>query len=435
MISTRNFLFLSLISCIYSPLNAATNIADYNYSPDISSKDTGVDIQALVECGYDYGTGNCKGGTGTQSGYGDSTGIQVGANAARTYNKDGSIADSSVNQNLGIKRMDDNSSIVSKSDTNSLNKQKSTIDSIYGTQSTNLTSTYNTNVIPNAQGSAFKAQCMSYSDAQLESMANSSNKDTVSLANQCIVVRTVANANDSATISHLSSTDPLRASVTNRAKSNNTTNGKVANVKANDPASASSANAASYACDLSPDTTVNFNKTCNIRTYSRQQTCSQNLSVVCKDSETGLVVDDAKNYCGFDAGVDVTQYSGNVQFDEANKTIWLGGEGGTHRFFVKNKDIAVENIARFIAVEVAGWKSGNRVYFNGNEIFKGKGTNYGSWDYTGLVREGWNELNVGGGGNLKMQVPYPTIKKNCKIICKEQWTNSCTIDRAYNKGN
>lgn len=74
----------------------------------------------------------------------------------------------------------------------------------------NLKSTYNTNVIPDSDGLTLKNKCMQYSDDQLSTMAQSTTKATVDLANQCLVIRTVANSNDQALVSGFTDSGPLK---------------------------------------------------------------------------------------------------------------------------------------------------------------------------------------------------------------------------------
>ncbi|NNH76504.1 hypothetical protein HLH17_02150 [Acinetobacter sp. ANC 5380] len=198
--------------------------------------------------------------------------------------------------------MDDHSGTIKYNDTRDLSKQQSIITDLYGsTGSTNLTSTYNTNALPNTQGLELKNLCMQYSDEQLNTMLNGTNATDKSLANECVVIRTVAVTNDRAIGgSLLSKIDPLYDTVKNRSLKNTATNSSVATVT-NTTASINKANSQAYACDLEPTRTEYSSQLCSAKGLGRLQQCSQNRVIKCG---TGVVGDRELAECiaGMDKG-------------------------------------------------------------------------------------------------------------------------------------
>ncbi|MEC6128214.1 hypothetical protein [Acinetobacter ursingii] len=295
MFSKKSLLAISIGLAVQSA-SFAVEIGDYNYrggaGDEQFNKDynTGVDMKALVECGYNYATGNCNSGNpSVQKGYGDSTNISKGTQDARAANQNKDIYDPSNPKNLGINEMDDNRNIVKYSDTRDLTKQQTTITDLYGGGGdvSGLKSTYNTNVIPDKDGVLLKNKCMQYSDSQLSTMSNSSNKADVDLANQCLVIRTVANSNDQAIVNGFSATDPLRSSTVKRSTTNIKTNNFVSSVDNNSQASIKKANDQAYSCEIEPTRSEYLSTTCNTKGVGRQQMCTQDRVVTCGSGATG----------------------------------------------------------------------------------------------------------------------------------------------------
>ena len=259
----KSSLALSMLFAITPIAYAATNLSDYNYNPNVSSKETGVDFELLINCGYDYADVNCDSSSpAVKQGYRDSTNINVGTNAGRDANKDTSIYDSNKTNSLGINSIEDHS--LKYSDTRDVNKQKGT-----------------------AQGLAFKNQCLQYSDEQLSVMANSTNATEKALGNDCLVVRTVAITNDKAISgSVISETDPLYETVKKRNVKNTQTSAAVASVT-NTSDSASKANSQAYSCELEPTRTEYSSTLCNAKGMGRQQLCTQNLVIKCGQDVVG----------------------------------------------------------------------------------------------------------------------------------------------------
>lgn len=98
------------------------------------------------------------------------------------------------------------------------------------------------------------------------------------------------------------------------------------------------------------------------------------------------------------AGIDTTQFSGTVSFNHAKQEVFI--ENG--RFFIVDLASAIAMLGNYLQIEIAGGVNGNRGYLNGREIWKGKGTSYNVYNINGLLREGWN--------NVQMNVGYIIIK-------------------------
>lgn len=295
MFSKKSLLAISIGLAVQSA-SFAVEIGDYNYRGGADDKEfnekynTGVDMKALVECGYDYATGNCNSGNSSvQKGYGDSTNISKGTQDARAANQNKDIYDPSNPKNLGINEMDDNRNIIKYSDTRDLTKQQTTITDLYGGGGdvSGLKSTYNTNVIPDKDGVLLKNKCMQYSDSQLSTMAASTTKATADLANQCLVIRTVANSNDQAVVNGFSETDPLRSSTVKRSTGNIKTNSLVSSVDNKSQASIKKANDQAYSCEIEPTRSEYLSTTCNTKGVGRQQMCTQDRVVTCGSGATG----------------------------------------------------------------------------------------------------------------------------------------------------
>ena len=354
MFSKKSLLAISIGLAVQSA-SFAVEIGDYNYrggaGDEQFNKDhnTGVDMKALVECGYDYATGNCiSGNPSVQKGYGDSTNIGKGTQDARAANQNKDIYDPSNPKNLGINEMDDNRNIVKYSDTRDLTKQQATISDLYGGGGdvSGLKSTYNTNVIPDKDGLLLKNKCMQYNDSQLSTMAESSNKATVDLANQCLVIRTVANSNHQAIVNGFSETDPLRTSTVKRSTGNIKTNSLVSSVDNKSQASIKKANDQAYSCEIEPTRSEYLSTTCNTKGVGRQQMCTQDRVVTCGSGATGTR-DLPECLSGMDKGTVKLTSATN-----GRKSTFVTNDGG----------------------------------FSINERWKDKGSSSGQWDFNFLVK-------------------------------------------------
>lgn len=449
MFSKKSLLAISIGLAVQSA-SFAVEIGDYNYRGGVGDEqfnkdyNTGVDMKALVECGYDYATGNCNSGNpSVQKGYGDSTNISKGTQDARAANQNKDIYDPSNPKNLGINEMDDNRNIVKYSDTRDLTKQQATISDLYGGGGdvSGLKSTYNTNVIPDKDGLSLKNKCMQYNDSQLSTMAESSNKATVDLANQCLVIRTVANSNDQAIVNGFSETDPLRSSTVKRSTGNIKTNSVVSSVDNKSQASIKKANDQAYSCEIEPTRSEYLSTTCNTITVGRHQTCTQNRTVVCGTNVTGTR-DLPECIAGMDSSsvriISTTRPIKTFKTDNTGFSFsetWSDG-GSTHKwvigFLVNNPDrIGSMVLSRF------SYDNTIQILLNGNLIAKGStgssATQKPNLDLKPLIKMGQNTMEVTvtnwagpawGGAVVNIS---PDSFQGCS--CKESWVTTCSISK------
>lgn len=92
-----------------------------------------------------------------------------------------------------------------------------------------------------------------------------------------------------------------------------------------------------------------------------------------------------------DIGVDMSQFTGQVYFDEIASYVKIVQDG---KFFVKNRQMAIANFGGFIHVKSSGGVKGAMGYLNGHNIWKGKGTSWNRLDYSGYIVEGWNTVHM-----------------------------------------
>ena len=443
MFSKKSLLAVSIVFAVQG-VSFAANVADYNYNPNLTKQQTGVDINSVIECGYNYANGNCDSSNpSVEKGYGDSTNIQKGTTDARAANQNKDIYDPSNPKNLGINEMDDNRNIIKYSDTRDLTKQQSTITDLYGGGGdvSGLKSTYNTNVIPDQDGLLLKNKCMQYSDSQLSTMGESTNKATADLANQCLVIRTVANSNDQAVVNGFSETDPLRTSTVKRSTGNNKTNSYVSNVDNKSTASVNTANSQAYSCDVEPTRTEYLSSTCNTKTVGRQQTCTQNRVVECGSNVKGTR-DLPECIAGMDSSsiriISTTRpvntfKSGNTGFSFSET--WNDG-GSTHKWVI---GFLVNNPDRIGSMVLSSFSYDNtiQISLNGTLIAQGStgssATQRPNLDLKPYVKQGQNTMEVTvvnwagpawGGAVVNIS---PDSFQGC--TCKESWVTTCSISK------
>lgn len=445
MFSQKSLLAVSILFAVQN-VSLAANVADYNYNPNLTKQQTGVDISSVIDCGYNYADKDCDtSNPSVQKGYADANNINKGTSDGRTANSSQNIYDSSNTSKLGINAMDDNSSIIKYSDTRDLTKQQSTITSLYGGSSdvSGLKATYNTNIIPDGDGLALKNKCMQYSDSELSSMAQSTTKATADLANQCLVIRTVANSNDQAVVSGFSETDPLRTSTVTRSKTNIKTNNYVANVDSKSTSSVNAANSQAYACDTEPTRSEYLSSTCNTKAVGRQQLCTQDRVIVCGNGVTGTR-DLPECVAGMDKGTFKLTSSSNGRYSTfvATDTTfslnerWRDKGSSSARwefnFLVKNPDKVDMTFVSF--------------YFDNKSVFYLNGTQIASADHR--TSDGTRTINlplrkflvVGQNSFVLEMVNYDgpaAANFNIKInpssyvgcMCKESWKTTCNISK------
>lgn len=459
MFSKRSLLSASIVFLIQG-MAYAVEVGDYNYRGGAGDEqfnidhNTGVDMKALIECGYNYANGNCNSSNpSVQKGYGDAINIQKGTNDARSANNNKDIYDPTNPKNLGINSMDDNRNIVKYADTRDLTKQQSTITELYGGAGdvSSLTATYNTNTTPDKDGLALKTKCFQYTDAKLSQMAQSTVKADVDLANQCLVIRTVSNANDQAIVSGFSETDPLRSSIVKRnyykdektgeIKGNKVTNGQVSSVDNKSATSVKKVNDMSYSCDVEPTRTEYLSSTCNTKTVGRQQTCTQNRVVQCGSNVKGTR-DLPECIAGMESSsiriISTTRPLNTFNKDNTGFSFyetWSDG-GSTHKWVV---GFLVNNPDRIGSITLSSFSYDNsiQIVLNGTLIGQGQtgssATQRPYMDLKPYIKQGQNTMEVTvvnwSGPALGAAVVNisPDSFQGCS--CKESWVTSCSINK------
>lgn len=125
-----------------------------------------------------------------------------------------------------------------------------------------------------------------------------------------------------------------------------------------------------------------------------------NINVKVNDDKTASL----SVFCRPVAGVDLNQMYGNIRtnmIDEDIVELTLITSSG---FFVVDRQACIDFLGGFILTQKGAGKSGHRMYFNGVEIWKGKGDWYGAENWDGLIVEGWNRFESGI-GNMTIRLP------------------------------
>jgi hypothetical protein len=109
------------------------------------------------------------------------------------------------------------------------------------------------------------------------------------------------------------------------------------------------------------------------------------------------------------AGIDPSQYQniggGTMTFYPDTQKVNVTYDG---KFYIKNKDVAIQRFGNFYCTHLSGGVNGARGYLNGRAIWKGKGTWNGSSNYNNLVKEGWNTVHMEW-GEFTLQGPFLKI--------------------------
>lgn len=451
MFSKKSLLAASIVLAVHN-VSFAVDVGDYNYRGGAGDEafnekyNTGVDMKALVECGYNYGNVDCKSGSpSVQKGYGDASNINKGTVDARSANENKDIYDPSNTKNLGINSLDDNRNIIKYADTRDLTKQESTITDLYGGGGdvSGLKATYNTNVIPDKDGALLKTKCMQYSDSQLSTMSQSTTKATADLANQCLVIRTVANSNDQAIVSGFSETDPLRTSTVKRSTGNIQTNNFVSSVDNKSPASIKKANEQAYSCEVEPTRSQYLSTTCNTKGVGRQQMCTQDRVVTCGSGATGTR-DLPECISGMDKGTVKLTSATN-----GRKSTFVTNDGGfsinerwrdngsssgqwDFNFLVKNPERTVMTFVSFY------FDNKSEFFLNGKLIASADSKNTDgsrtlNLDLRPFLVVGQNTftakmINYDGPAAMNFVIKIdPSTYTGCQ--CKESWVTTCNITK------
>jgi hypothetical protein len=103
------------------------------------------------------------------------------------------------------------------------------------------------------------------------------------------------------------------------------------------------------------------------------------------------------------AGIDTTQFSGTVTFNHAKQEVRI--KNG--RIFIVDLASAIAMLGNYMQIEIAGYAYSNLGYINGRNIWKGNGTSYNVYNRNDLLREGWNDVQMGV-GYIKIKGPFLT---------------------------
>lgn len=472
MLTKRTLLAMSVGLVALPSMEAIADISQYNYSTNLTNKQMGVDIDAVIKCGSDYGTNSdCESSSGSSSqatGYSKNSNSTDAANDARSLNKgqslDVPIPDS---KKYGYSEIDSYSD-TSYGKTRDISAQRQLLAETYGANSsgasqedlkkmgingidqgngvdhtkttTGLTSTYNTNKIPNDQGNALRYKCL---QPDPNRPANSTPADDdYYLYNdvQCLSIRTVSLANDNAASSGMTQSDPLRDFVKNATSTNNATNNKVINIDT--PASSESvANQQSYYCGYEPERTEISSSRCVSKTIGRQQICNQKLTITCGADVTG---DRDLPECvpGMEKGsIKLTNSSRNGANFTATDTSfslsqsWHDGDGYSKSdyyvtFMVNNPEKVKMTLVS------AHFDNQIIIYMNDMQVYadqtSGNATTYPNVDLSPKLRQGLNTFhawlyNWHGPASISFSVSIdPSSYDSCS--CKESWVKTCSIE-------
>ncbi|MCK4083749.1 hypothetical protein HCY52_07960 [Acinetobacter radioresistens] len=474
MFTKRTLLALCISVSLVSSLEALADVKQHNYvDPDdkrftLSSKDVGVDIQAVINCGSAYGNNKeCETAptNTTNAGYGQNSNVVSGSNDARSLNKGNELnVPASTQKKMGYSSIDQTTN-TNYGKTRDIAAQQELLSETYGSTSktlsadqlkgiginsvdstgvntkdtsTNLTGTYNTNKLSNAQGEALRYKCLEPNPNR--PAGSRPTDDSYYLYNdvQCLSVRTVALSNDNAATSGFTKSDPLRDFVAKSATTNKDTNNKVINVNTT-ASNATTANNQSYACELTPMREEYSNSTCQSQGVGRQQICNQKLTIECganvkgdrdlPECVSGLVKGSFKlapNSTRSAASFKVTDTNFSMAEswkDKGSTTDWY------FTFMVNNPD-KVKMTLTFAHID-------NRLEFklNNLDVYSGQtGKNasvYPNVDMSPKIRLGLNTFHVrlinwDGPAAAHFNVAIdPSSYTACQ--CKESWVKTCSI--------
>lgn len=468
MFTKRTLLALCISMSAASSMEALADISQYNYDTELTNKQMGVDIQAVINCGSAYGNNKeCETAptNTTNAGYGQNSNVVSGSNDARSLNKGNELnVPASTQKKMGYSSIDQTTN-TNYGKTRDIAAQQELLSETYGSTSktlsadqlkgiginsvdssgvntkdtsTNLTGTYNTNKLSNVQGEALRNKCLEPNPSRPS--GSKPTDDSYYLYNdvQCLSVRTVALSNDNAATSGFTKSDPLRDFVAKSATTNKDTNNKVINVNTT-ASNATTANNQSYACELTPMREEYSNSTCQSQGVGRQQICNQKLTIECganvkgdrdlPECVSGLVKGSFKlapNSTRSAASFKVTDTNFSMAEswkDKGSTTDWY------FTFMVNNPD-KVKMTLTFAHID-------NRLEFklNNLDVYSGQtGKNasvYPNVDMSPKIRLGLNTFHVrlinwDGPAAAHFNVAIdPSSYTACQ--CKESWVKTCSI--------
>ena len=457
------------------------NIQQYNYDTTLTTKQVGVDINAVIKCGYEYGNNtDCeKSNSTTSSGYQKNASAVSGTNDARNLNKGNGLQTPQYNQKqIGFGSIDTPPSNMNYGNTRDIQKQQQLLSETYGETSTqtkgqdlrslgiyglddsgvntassntgNLTQTYNTNKLSTEEGFALKNKCLIVNPNRPVGVGPQDDRYYLYNDVQCLSVRTVALSQDTGAETGMTLKDPLNDLAKNAAKTNNKTNNKVINVNTT-ASNASTANQQSYACEIKPERRVNMSYSCNTFPTGRQQVCKQERKVMCGASGVNLVKNNSasrplpecipaidKSSIKLDLNgstrtarsfqVTDTGFSMSERWEESSRTTstntWL------FTFNVNDRSKAYLNLYRIHYDNVM------TIQYNGvtiaNYSTASNATRILNYDLRSLTVNGLNTMlvtlrNNGGPAAADFNViADPIAFKSCD--CQEAWVTTCSTD-------
>lgn len=468
MFTKRTLLALS-ISLSTVPIAVFADISQYNYDTQITTKEVGVDIQAVINCGSEYGINkDCETApsNSAKAGYGQNSNVVSGSNDVRSLNKGQDLAiPPTTSKEMGFSSIDKVADVnYGKTrdiaaqqeilgDTYGANSKSSSADELKGLginsvsstgvdhkdSSTTLTTTYNTNKLSNAQGEAMRNKCLQPNPNR--PAGSKPSDDSYYLYNdvQCLSVRTVSLTNDNAATSGFTKTDPLRAAVVSNVNKNKETNNKVINVNTT-ASNESTANQQSYACDLTPERTEYSNNTCQSKGVGRQQICQQKLTIMCGGNaiegrdlpecvspiEKGSIKmgSSSRSYGSFTATESL------IYLLET----WKDGSGGSNHYWTINFTVNNPYDVKMILNRVR-YDNQIEITLNDKPVFKAQtGGDVTATPNTVIdgFQLGLNSLNIklnnwAGPASASVSIAIdPSSFSSCQ--CKESWVKTCSIE-------
>lgn len=469
MFTKRTLLALSISMSAVPSMEALADISQYNYDTQLTNKEVGVDIQAVINCGAEYGNNKeCETSptNTTNAGYGQNSNVVGGSNDVRSLNKGESLnIPPSTSKQMGYSSIDQVGN-ANYGKTRDIAAQQQILSETYGSTSssasqselkglginsvdstgvntkdtsTNLTGTYNTNKLSNAQGEALRYKCLEPNPNR--PAGSRPTDDSYYLYNdvQCLSVRTVSLSNDNAATSGFSKSDPLRDYVTKNATTNKNTNNKVINVNTT-ASNTSTANQQSYACELTPENKVYSTSTCQSTGVGRQQNCQQKLTIMCgADAKEGRDLPECVSPLekgSIKMGASSRSYN---SFSATDSSIYLletwkdGSRGSTHYWtinFTVNNPSAVKMLLNRVRYD-------NRIEIslNNTPVFEAQtGGDVTATPNTSIdgFQLGLNSLNIklynwAGPASASISIAIdPSSYSSCK--CKETWVKTCSIE-------
>lgn len=273
--------------------------------------------------------------------------------------------------------------------------------------------TYNTNVIPTSLGKKNIQECTSMTQEEVNALINSGDAEKKMRGIECDAVRTNEQTND---LMETRRIDPKKDSLITTFNENQ-----------QKAAQTDSKGNVSITCNTSSTGgNSKLEESCIIVATPTLKTCFNKLTVACIEKYSNQAVTNKASHCRDEIGIDPSKTEGGASFDIANQAVHMSGNSGNRAFFVKNKDEAIAKYGNFYRTWIEGWKSGKRTYFNGREIWKGKGGSGAVENWNSMIVEGWNTLSWDGGASLSIKGPFFQDRTPCEVVCNDVWDMVCS---------